>query len=283
MDATRDLPGWPNSDCSSLITLRPHRWHVQQKGGGPTLLLLHGAGGSTHSFRDLLPGLAQDHHVVAVDLPGHGFSMLGTRHRSSLNAMAQDLAALCTDQGWQTTAIIGHSAGAAVALRLSQLLPGTPSVIGINPALEPFRGLAGIAFPIFARIIAMTPFVVDFALRSLARPGRVAALLENTGSKIDAEGCALYARLFRDKAHVDGVLLMMAQWKLDGLLADLPQLNTQCLFLTGSRDRTVPPVIAVEAADMMPNCEAQSLEDYGHLMHEEAPERIATLVRNWLT
>ena len=46
--------------------------------------------------------------------------------RLGLDAMAEDLAALLADQGWQPQAIIGHSAGAALALRLAETLPVRP-------------------------------------------------------------------------------------------------------------------------------------------------------------
>ncbi len=282
MDFVRDLPGWPHSERSRLQRVRPHEWHIQEMGHGPTLLLLHGAGGATHSWRQLMPLLSEGFHVVAVDLPGHGFTRLGSRHRSALDTMAQDLASLCDTQGWAPVCLIGHSAGGAVALRLAGLLPKQPKVIGLNPALQPFQGLAGALFPVAARMLAMTPFFVDLALRGMTAPGRVATLLAGTGSRVDANGLVLYARLFRDRAHVDGALLMMAQWKLDGLLDDLPRLQAECLFLTGSNDRTVPPVSAVEAAARMPNAQVESFDGLGHLMHEEAPERVAARIRDWL-
>src|SRR6188474_3381838 len=40
----------------------------------PALLLLHGFPTSSHMFRDLIPSLADDYHVIAPDLPGFGFS-----------------------------------------------------------------------------------------------------------------------------------------------------------------------------------------------------------------
>ena len=282
MDPARDLADWPNSDLSRMIRVRPHDWHVQETGSGPVVLLIHGAGGSSHSYRDLIPLLAQRFRVVAVDLPGHGFTCLGTRHRSALDTMAQDLAALCSHEGWLPAAVVGHSAGAAVALRLALLQELRPRIVSLNPALEPFRGLAGLTFPVVARMVAMTPFIVDLALKQMATPERVSRLLRGTGSRLEPEGIALYARLFRDRDHVDGVMLMMAQWKLDGLLADLPHVDTPCLFLTGSNDATIPPVIAVDAARRMPRAEVQSLDDYGHLMHEEAPDVIAARIVDWL-
>lgn len=61
---------WPNSDLSRRGQGPVHRWHIQETGTGKTLLMLHGAGGSTHSYAALIPLLAQTHHVVALDLPG---------------------------------------------------------------------------------------------------------------------------------------------------------------------------------------------------------------------
>ena len=91
MDWAKDGPTWPNADLSRFIESPPHRWHVQEAGEGPLVLLLHGAAGATHSWRDLLPILARGAHVVAPDLPGHGFTRLGTRQRSSLPRMAASI------------------------------------------------------------------------------------------------------------------------------------------------------------------------------------------------
>src|SRR4051794_41984944 len=65
---------WPNRASSRLVTAGGLRWHVQVAGSGPVLLLVHGTGAATHSWRDLLPLLARHFTVVAPDLPGHGFT-----------------------------------------------------------------------------------------------------------------------------------------------------------------------------------------------------------------
>ncbi len=275
-------PDWPLAEHSRFVRSRPHHWHLQDLGQGPTLLLIHGTGASTHSWRDLMPLLAETYRVVAIDLPGHGFTRLGSRMRSSLDCVSDDLAALCRVEGIDPCAIIGHSAGAAVALRCSAKLGRNAPVIGINPALQPFHGLAGVMFPVAARMMAMAPGLVDMLARSMASSERVGQLLAGTGSKLTRDGTELYARLFRDKRHVEGALLMMAQWKLDGLRADLPKLDTRALFLTGSLDGMVPPIGAVEAASQMRNAEARSLDGFGHLVHEEAPEKVAAILTRWL-
>ena len=281
MDAAR-VSDWPLHAASRFVRSRPHEWHLQQTGAGDDLLLLHGTGASTHSWRDIVPILARNHRVTMVDLPGHGFTRLGSRMRSSLDCMAEDIAALCRQEEIAPKAIIGHSAGTAIALRLAAKLGQGARVVGINPALQPFQGLAGVMFPMAARMMALTPGMVDMLAWNMGQPGRVVSLLAGTGSDIPASGMNLYARLFRDKAHVEGTLLMMAQWKLDGLIADLPRLQTRCLFLTGSNDRMVPPVSAVEAAGRMRDATVQSLDGYGHLVHEEAPAEVAAILEAWL-
>jgi len=273
---------WPHRALSRQILSRPHRWHVQQAGRGPTLILLHGAGASAHSFAGLLPLLAQTHHAVAVDLPGQGFTQLGARHRCGLAEMAQDLAALIAQEGWQPAALIGHSAGGALALRLASRLDPMPAVIGINPALGPFPGLAGLLFPAMAKLLSLTPGVAGAVARHAATPARVRALIQSTGSTLSEAALAPYCRLMADPAHVDATLLMMAQWELAPLLHDLPRLGCATLLLAGEADSAVPPHVADAAARRMPQARAERLAGLGHLAHEEDPARILQSITGFL-
>lgn len=276
---------WPNAEFSRQVFCAPHRWHVQEAGQGDTLLLLHGAGGSTQSFRALLPLLAKTHHVLALDLPGQGFTQLGARHRCGLDTMAEDIARLCTQEGWHPTALVGHSAGSAVALRLSETLcdakGGVPAVVGINAALDRFDGLAGVTFPVIAKMLAALPFTAQFFSSSSATTPRIQSLIRSTGSDIGAQGIELYRRLVADRNHVDATLLMMAQWSLDGLLADLPSVKARTLLIIGDHDGTVPPAVSTRAAARLPDATLAQI-DAGHLAHEEHPEEVARLITGFL-
>ena len=277
---------WPHTAWSRQVHCRPHRWHVQETGSGETILLLHGAGGSTHSFRDVMPFLAQGYHVVALDLPGQGFTQLGARHRSGLEATAQDILSLCAQQEWHPTAIVGHSAGGALALRLSRDLLSPrgqpPKVIGINPALDTFKGLASVLFPALAKVLSAVPFTAKVFASSSAKPGRVAALIRGTGSDIGPEGVAYYQRLISDRDHADAALVMMAQWSLDDLLHGLETIKAPCLFIAGDKDATVPPTVSDAAAQRIAQAEVIHLPHLGHLAHEEAPEEISQLILDFL-
>lgn len=272
---------WPMRAQSRTIHATPHLWHVQEMGSGPLILLLHGAGASTHTWRNLAPLLAPQYRLVMPDLPGQGFTRMGNRTRCGLDAMAEDLAALCADQGWQPQAVIGHSAGGALALRLAELLP-LRAAAGINAALGNFDGPAGVVFPILARLLALNPVVPALFARLAGTEAQVRRLLASTGSQVDADGVRLYRRLVSDPAHVDGTLAMMAQWQLDGLLSRLPQIALPVLFVTGANDRTVPPAVSRDAAARMPQAEVVDLAGLGHLVQEEAAHQTAAVVLPFL-
>lgn len=282
MDMARLPADWPNRKDLRQIVSRPHRWCVLDHGSGPVLLLLHGAGGAAHSWRALLP-LLGGFRVIAPDLPGQGCTRTGARGRLGLEAMAEDLTRLCAEQGWQPAAIIGHSAGAAIALRMAGMLPEPPrAVAGINAALGAFEGVAGVLFPLLAKVLALNPLVPRLFSKLWGNEAKVRNLLISTGSRLDAAGVAQYLALVRDADHVDGTLGMMAQWKLDGLLARLPALEVPVLLIAGLADRAVPPSVSREAAARMPAARYAELPGLGHLAHEEAADQVAAVLLPWL-
>jgi magnesium chelatase accessory protein len=271
---------WPNREASFFEEIGPVRWHVQRAGRGPVLLLLHGTGAATHSWRDLLPLLAEHFDVIAPDLPGHGFTRIASRQQCSLPAMAGAITGLVQHLGAKPDVVVGHSAGAAIALQALLFDGLKPArVIGLNPALKPFRGLAGAIFPPLAKMLALNPFV-PWAFSSLAGgPSSVKNLIDGTGSKIDERGLAFYQRLIARSDHVDGALAMMALWSLDAMLEALPGIDVPVDLIVGEGDRTIPPEEALEIAARNPGITAHRIVSLGHLMHEEEPQRFADLIR----
>ena len=283
MEWERHAAHWPHARASRFVAARPHRWHLQEMGEGPLVLLLHGAGASTHSYRDLMPALARGLRVVALDLPGQGFSRAGSRMRLGIEGMAEDIAALMAQEGMAPAALIGHSAGGALALRLAERLAEPPqAVVGLNAALGKFRGIAGWLFPLMARALAVNPFTATLFARTASSEASVRALIRSTGSRLDARGLALYRALLADPAHVDGTLAMMAQWDLDPLLAGLERVRVPVLLLTGGRDGAVPAATSARAAARIPAAEWSDDPAHGHLLHEEAPEATAEAIRAFL-
>lgn len=279
----RDLPpDWPNRLTGRVVPAAGHRWWVVEAGpqDAPALLLLHGLAASGHSFRTLLPGLAARYRVILPDLPGQGCSRAGTRARMGLELMAQDLLTLCDALGVTPRVVIGHSAGAALALQIARMRP-LAGVVGLNAALGNYGGLAAGLFAALARGLASLPFVAPAMARLWASPDRVQRLLQQTGSDLDAAGRGHYLTLLRDPDHLDGALGMMAAWRLDGLLQALPEITTPTLLLAGQGDLAVPAAVSRQAAARMRAAECRILPG-GHLMHEESPDGLAGVILDWL-
>ncbi len=85
----RRAKDWPNREASRFVAAGGIEWHAQIMGAGPWMLLVHGTGASTHSFRDLAPALARDFRVLALDLPGHGFTGTPANGLMSLPGFAE--------------------------------------------------------------------------------------------------------------------------------------------------------------------------------------------------
>jgi magnesium chelatase accessory protein len=277
----RDLGDWPNAHASRFVRAAGLDWHVQIMGQGPTLLLVHGTGAATHSWRDLLPDLARDFTIVAPDLPGHGFSTAPPGHLLSLPGMARDLTGLLTKLGVAPEIAVGHSAGAAILCRMSLdgALPSVRALVSLNGAMLPLDGAPGKIFAPLARLLVGLPLLPAlFAWRARDR-AVVAALLAGTGSTLDARGIDLYARVVRRPAHAAAALRMMANWDLAPLVRDLPRLSPKLLLIAGDGDRAIPPADAARLRDMIPKATLTIMPGLGHLAHEEDATATAALIR----
>ncbi|MBX9751465.1 MAG: alpha/beta fold hydrolase [Roseococcus sp.] len=266
---------WPHREASRFLHAGGLRWHVQVMGEGPVVLLLHGTGASTHSWRALMPLLARRFTVVAPDLPGQGFSVPAPSATFSIEGMAAALAALLAALGVQPSLVVGHSAGAALGARMcldGSIAPAR--LVSINGALLPLGGWAGQLFSPLARLMVKLPGMPRLFAWRAADAAVVRRLLDDTGSKLDAAGVELYARLFRRPEHVAGTLGMMAAWGLPALSRDLPRLATPLTLIIGQRDRTIRPTEARRLHRMLPQARIIALPGLGHLAHEEAPESV---------
>ena len=279
LDWDKDGRDWPNREASRFVDAGGLRWHVQISGSGPVLLLLHGTGASSHSWRGLFPLLTRSFTVVAPDLPGHGFTAEASADQLSLPGMARAVTALLETLNLQPACIAGHSAGAAIALRMCLDATVMPrAVISINGALRPFGGMAAQLFPVMARMLAFNPFVQRFVAARAEDKAAVARLIQGTGSRLDAEGLEFYRRLFSTQSHVAAALGMMASWDLEALQRDLPKLKQPLTLIVGEADKAVPPEDARMIRRQLPHAVIVSMRGAGHLCHEERPEEAAQMI-----
>lgn len=194
--------------------------------GAQTVLLIHGYGASTASWRPVIPTLAARFRVLAVDLPGFGLSDARDGDYS-VDALADVLAEVLRQKGVARVNVVGHSWGTAVAmafaLRHREQVDRLALVSGFlydDQLLPLFRwARAGGSRALFALVYSggagerlyfnfhdpalVTEAVAEEVERGMQRPGRVAALWaaargmrfgDAAYRKVDAQTLILWGR-----------------------------------------------------------------------------------------
>ncbi|MEM1153440.1 MAG: alpha/beta fold hydrolase BchO [Pseudomonadota bacterium] len=270
---------WPHREASLFVESGPLRWHVQRMGSGPCLLLLHGTGASTHSWSGLVEHLVGSFEVIAIDLPGHGFTQLADDDGMSLPGMAALLSQLVQDLGVSVDVVVGHSAGAALLARMCLDLSIAPvAMISINGAMLPLPGLARKLYPGAARLLAALPGVPKLVARHGSQKPVIQQLLRQTGSAVSERYVDHYQTLVGSAAHVNGAIQMMANWNLDTLEQELTKLSPALYLLACKNDKAVPFAQAARLKVQLPQADLRVLPELGHLGHEEDPEQFARLI-----
>jgi magnesium chelatase accessory protein len=275
---------WPFAQHSMFVNATGLRWHVQSFGDGPLLLMLHGLGASTHSWRGLAPLLAAHHRVMLIDLPGHAFTSTPTAQAAGLQAMSQALHDLLLAQNLWPQVVVGHSAGATLAARMLLNHPEhpAPDLVAFNPAWLPLSGAAHWLFPLSAKLISLNPLSAWLFAKTMQQDKFVSKILNSTGSTVREGDAFFYKALMQSPSHVQGVLQMMLHHDLGALPAQLAELKSRVLILAAENDQAVPHDHAVTAQQRLPDATLLSLQDLGHLAHEENPGLCAKEVLQWL-
>jgi magnesium chelatase accessory protein len=288
---------WPYRRQSHFVSAGKLSWHVQvhdkKQGEGPTLVLLHGTGASTHSWADLIEPLTDFACVINVDLPGHGFTRGATPAMLTLPGMAHELDALFKAMNVSGDVVfVGHSAGAPLAIewvlnhgKVSDSVSDTKAIhathiIGLNPSLVPpppiYTTLLG---PMVAPIATSSPMTGMLAYIA-ANTGMVDQLLDSTGSKIPAAHRERYKFLFSQNTHVQGAMGFMAGADLPSILERGKRLAVPMSFLVGKQDSWVKEAPLKEViATSFPKAKVMTWEG-GHLIHEERPRDVAKLIHD---
>ena len=264
----------------------PVKLYYQEEGNGPPLLLIHGFGASTFTWRHVAPELAKTHRVIAVDLKGFGQSDKPFDGRYSVFDQAELLAQLIEDKDLRNLTLVGHSFGGGIALLL---------------ALEANRRLEGrisrlvlldtIAYPqhipVFFRLLDV-PLVSQLGVRMVppSVQTRVAlriAYLDD--SKIDPEEVEIYAAPLKTAAGKHAIIHSARQIMPEGI-AELSEryktIELPTLILWCDHDRIVPLEVGLRLRRTLPNSTLRLVEDCGHMPQEEQPELTLQLIKAFI-
>lgn len=285
------LPAAPQAapDTGSRISIegpnqKPVSLYYEEHGAGTPVLLLHGLGESTFTWREILPALASRHRVVALDLKGFGYSDKPDDGAYSADDQAALVAQFIVKKNLTDLALVGHSFGGTVALRtaLADGIAGSGRV----------KRLAVIAAPALPRTAArrldlvMTPVIPD-AMTAVLPPGAMARLLlrEAMGGREPNESLVEgYAAPYHDQAAMRSFLAtarsIISETDADAIAARYRKIRQPVLLAWCRKDPIVPLPSGRRLARTLPNQRFAVLEGCHHLPQHERPRQlIRTLTR----
>jgi pimeloyl-ACP methyl ester carboxylesterase len=264
----------------------PVRLYVEEQGKGAPVLLIHGFGASTYTWRHVAPELAKTHRVIAVDLKGFGQSDKPFDSRYSVFDQAELLAQLIVDKDLRNLTLVGHSFGGGIALLLAleanERLEGRITKLVLLDSIAYPQNI-----PVFFRLLDV-PLVSRLGV-SMIPPSvqtRVALRIAYfDDSKIDQDEVDAYAAPLRTAAGKHAIIYSARQIVPDGLAEISERYKTielPTLILWCDHDRIVPLEVGLKLRRTLPNSTLRLVEDCGHMPQEEQPESTLKLLQGFL-
>ncbi|MDZ5620065.1 alpha/beta hydrolase [Nocardioides sp. HM23] len=266
-------------------------------------LLVHGLGGSSVTWVEVMEGLSEHGPVVAVDLPGFGRTPIADDDPLTMHGYVAFVLDVADALGWESFTLHGNSMGGLVGTLLAADDPDrVDRLVLVSPALPP-RSPLGFLRPSRATIDGMLPVAVSsltaLALGAvgLAGPGldarRNRALLRLIFPDPDGVDRAVLALMAADFAEdIEGVdrrrALLAATCSISSLWADprqtwraIRRIQSPTLLLGGTKDALVPAKVLRSVLAVRPDWEGHVIDDRRHALMLEDPETYLRLFDGW--
>ena len=272
----------PVSDADLLrIPVGPGSVHVARYGhGGTPIVLLHGFATSSFLWRAVGPALAAARHTAyAIDLFGHGESDRPFDAEFGIAAQAEYIDRALTVLRLSSAVVVGVDLGGAVAIRLAATRPErVDGLVLVNsiafddvPARDIRtlqRNTARFAFRVSRGVLGAAPLLTGVL------EGSVASLAHMPDKLV-----ARYLAPFVGREGVAHLLALARAITVDDLEeVDFTLLSPPTLVVTGEGDQWVPPAIGERLASTIPDATLVTIPGVARLVPEEAPERLARLI-----
>lgn len=255
-------------------------WRLRyvRAGQGPPVVLLHGIASSLYTWSEVLPELAREHDVIALDFPGHG----GSEVRASLSAedLVRATAGLLDGLGIERFDLVGHSLGGAVACvtvaqrpeRVRRLVLIDAAGFNLAPGDRPaILRILGAIPPGVAEAVPLRRSAIELGLRQVF----------HDDTRLDRERVDEYvAPLLRPGASA-ALRSLMASRDALGVPALVGAIRQPTLVLWGRHDRWIDVSQADRFVSAIPGSRRIVFEDCGHMPHEERPAEVAKLLREF--
>jgi pimeloyl-ACP methyl ester carboxylesterase len=272
--ATSGLTG-PGRLRFRMVATRRARLSTLEAGSGPTVLALHGLGGTKGSFLPTVAALGGRFRVIAVDLPGFGDSDKPIGASYDARFFARAVVDLLDALELGRVHLIGNSLGGRVALEVGLLHPERVERLALLcPSLAWRRERR------WAPLLRLTR--PELGLVQLAPRPVVEAIMHrvipNADSGWTAAGLDEFLRAYLTPAGRAAFYAAARQIYLEephgeaGFWPRLRGLGAQALFVWGRHDRLVPIAFAPHVADALPRARHVEL-DCGHVPQIERPRQ----------
>lgn len=254
--------------------VEPVRLHYQRMGwpGPSPVVLLHGLGLSTFTWRKIVPALAEHREVVALDLLGFGRSDKPQPADYSVTGQAEVVLRFLEALDLAAVTLVGHSLGGAVALALAVQRPERVArLILIGSAAYPQKE------PFFVRWprLPFAPLVARCAPRLFCAWGLRYAV--HDPRRIDRAALQTYAAVLGARAGAEAYSATVRALRaepLDPLCRRFSEIRCPTLILHGENDRVVPRSVPERLAAELPQAHLHFLPWTGHLPQEEQPQAV---------
>ena len=271
------------------ITVHGHEVGYRMAGSGPALVLVHGVTGSSTTWREVMPRLADRYTVVAPDLLGHGESAK-PRGDYSLGAFASGVRDLLVALGIERATFVGHSLGGGVAMQLAYQFPERCERLvlvssgGLGKEVSALLRAVTLPGAELVMPFVLTP-VVREALELLGAPFRRIGI--RPGGVTGAEMWRSYRGLTELRGRMAFIHTVRSVIDVRGqrvsardrlyLASEMPT-----LIVWGDRDRIIPVEHAYAAHELMPGSRLVVVPGAGHFLPFEHPEPFLEALTSFL-
>ena len=264
----------------------PVKLYYREEGSGPPLLLIHGFGASTFTWRRVAPELARTNRVILVDLKGFGQSDKPFDERYSVYDQAELLAQLIVEKDLRDLTLVGHSFGGGIALLLaleanSRLQGRIARLVLLDSIAYPQN------IPVFFRMLDM-PVVSQLGIRMVPPSVQTRVALKIAyfdDSKITSEEIEAYAAPLKTAAGKHAIIHSARQIvpeDIETLSERYKTIELPTLIMWCDHDRIVPLEVGLKLRRTLPNSTLKLVEDCGHMPQEEQPESTLRLLRDFI-
>jgi 3-oxoadipate enol-lactonase len=247
--------------------------HYRSLGEGPPIVLIHGLGGALDVWHGVAELLALHHHVVTLDLRGHGRTPAG-RAQLSIKSWAQDVAALMGELELPAATVVGHSMGSLIAQHMALTTPDLVDQLVLVGGISYFEPPDKQAYEQRAKAVddnGLDDIVDDWlegalSPRTHARLPQISGLLRHLFLSNDPKS---YAKACRALAKMPSI--------------GREQIGQPTLLLVGDHDRSTPLRMTEQLHRDIPVSRVQVVPSASHWMTIEHPDVIAAAILQFLT